>query len=79
MSVHGTLPTCRHVRNEVRLAGLSGPARDGLETTPSTRRRSGGLVDDFIRECEHRRRDVEVKSLAVASGDKDVAFRQQFQ
>jgi hypothetical protein len=34
---------------------------------------------DFIRECEHRGRDVEPRALAVASGDKDVAFRQQFQ
>ena len=23
----------------------------------------GGLLDDFIRECEHRGRDVEAKSL----------------
>jgi hypothetical protein len=28
-----------------------------------TQRRSGGLLDDFIRECEHRGRDVEAKSL----------------
>jgi hypothetical protein len=26
-------------------------------------RRSSGLLDDFIRECEDRGRDVEVKSL----------------
>jgi hypothetical protein len=28
-----------------------------------TQRRSSGLLDDFIRECEHRGRDVEAKSL----------------
>jgi hypothetical protein len=32
-------------------------------TTLVTQRRSGGLLDDFIRECEHRGRDVEAKSL----------------
>jgi hypothetical protein len=36
--------------------------------------RSSGLLDDFIRECEHGGRDVEPKSLPVASGDKDVAI-----
>src|SRR6476620_11821730 len=30
-------------------------------STASTQRRSGGLLDDFIRECEHRGRDVEAK------------------
>jgi hypothetical protein len=40
---------------------------------------SGGLLDDFIHECEHRGRDAEPRALAVASGHKDVAFRQQLQ
>jgi len=34
-----------------------------LGPTRLTQRRSGRLLDDFIRECEHRGRGVEAKSL----------------
>ena len=37
--------------------------RRGAKTALLTQRRSSGLLDDFIRECEHRERDVEAKSL----------------
>jgi hypothetical protein len=42
---------------EGRHAGAERVVRD------LTQRRSGRLLDDFIRECEHRGRDVEAKSF----------------
>jgi len=50
------------------------PNQPTAEMTRLTQRRSSGLLDDFIRECEHRGRDVaRPRALAVASGDKEFA------
>jgi hypothetical protein len=59
------LPPLRHAAMSVlrSLSGESGHNSDIVKPTRLTQRRSGGLLDDFIRECEHRGRDVEAKSL----------------
>ena len=45
--------------------------------TAWTQRRSGGLLDDFIRSASIVGGMLRPRALAVASGDKDVAFWQQ--
>src|SRR6266404_6110863 len=55
---HGSVRGARGNSRPYRESRTSGPSGQLL-----TQRRSSGLLDDFIRECEHRGRDVEAKSL----------------
>ena len=48
---------------DVCFSGQGGNQQKAQECRLLTQRRSAGLLDDFIRECEHRGRDVEAKSL----------------
>jgi hypothetical protein len=51
------------VLSDVRCWVNSGKHMLALSFSGFDPRRSSGLLDDFIRECEHRGRDVEAKSL----------------
>jgi hypothetical protein len=66
-------------RHAFRSQSAEGDMRALSQGQDLTERRSGRLPDDFIREFEHRGRMSRPRALAVASGDKNVAFRQQFQ
>jgi hypothetical protein len=46
-------------RADVGSSRYNGPHNCARPSPKLTQRRSGGLLDDFIRECEHRGRDVE--------------------
>jgi hypothetical protein len=62
-STHGTKPTCYSVVATSAFE-VTTDAKCSVRAFPLlTQRRSGGLLDDFIRACEHRGRDVEAKSL----------------
>jgi hypothetical protein len=59
----GTKEPCRPCRQMSAVGTWSGFVADVAFGPFMTQRRSNGLLDDFIRECEHRGRDVEAKSL----------------
>jgi len=60
----GTKRTSRDVRSLVAIGGGKRTWRPPAPTSEfDPKGESSGLLDDFIRECEHRGRDVEAKSL----------------